>query len=192
MSRPFADDWKACPPGELGRLSSRLRERRTRRTLARSGIAVALIAFLALGIWTFRPRGDTRMDLNYAGIRCSRVTALAHDYALHKLDPRLNDQIRAHVEQCPRCHERFKAMGLISWLWRYEPLRQNTQYLRSIGVVQSSSPKDSFLHMVEKSWGFFPGRIRPDRSSHTQAKGYPSIFIRFAGVRLGPPLVDLL
>lgn len=121
MSRPNADDWKACPPGELGRLSSRLRSRRTRRNVARSGIAVAVVAILAMGAWSLRPRGGGMMDLEFAGIRCSRVIALAQDYGMHKLEPRLTDQIKSHVEQCPQCHKRFKAMGLVSAFWRLKP-----------------------------------------------------------------------
>lgn len=126
MSRPVADDWKTCPPGELGRLSSRLRSRRTRRTVARSGLAVAVVAFLAIGAWTFRHRGDGMMDLEFAGIRCSRVVALAQDYAMHKLEPRLTDQIKSHVNQCPQCHQRFKAVGLISALWRLKLMEINS------------------------------------------------------------------
>ena len=126
MSRPNADDWKACPPGELGRLSSRLRSRRTRRNVARSGIAMAVVAVLAIGAWSLRPRGGGMMDLEFAGIRCSRVIALAQDYAMHKLDPRLNDQIKSHVEQCPRCHARFKSMGLISALWLRKSLESDS------------------------------------------------------------------
>ncbi len=138
MSRP----WKACSPGELGRLSSRLRSRRTRRTVARSGIAVAVVAFLALGVWTFRPRGGAMMEYDFAGIRCSRVIALAQDYAMHKLDPRLTNQIKSHVEQCPKCHPQFKAMGLISVLWPRDPLRPDSSYPswpRGV-MISASSP----------------------------------------------------
>lgn len=112
MTRPDADAWKACPPGELGRLSSRLRSRRTRRAVARSAAAVAAVALLAIGAWAFRPRGGATREYDFAGIRCGRVLALAQDYAMHKLDASLSAQIKSHVEQCPRCHPRFKAMGL--------------------------------------------------------------------------------
>jgi len=122
MSRPVADDWKSCPPGELGRLSSRFRTRRTRRTVARSGIAVAVVAFVAFGVLTFRPRGGVMKEFDFAGIRCRRVISLAQDYATHKLDPRLTDQIKSHVQQCPSCHPRFKAMGLVSELRQLQSL----------------------------------------------------------------------
>ncbi len=114
MSRPIADNWKACPPGELGRLSTRLRSRRTRRTVARSGVAVALLAVFAMGFWMIRFTDGFKMDMNFADIRCSRVIALAQDYATHKLDSKLSDQIKLHVHQCPRCHKRFKDMGMVS------------------------------------------------------------------------------
>ena len=122
MSRPVPDGWKACPPGELGRLSSRLRSRRIRRNAARAGMALAAVTLLALGVLTFRTGHGEMKEFEFAGIRCSRVIALTQDYSMGKLEPRLSDQIKAHVEVCPRCHERFKAMGLISALWLREPL----------------------------------------------------------------------
>jgi len=49
MSRQVQDGWVACPPGELGRLSSRLWARRVRRTgLIVAGIVLA-VAALTLG-----------------------------------------------------------------------------------------------------------------------------------------------
>jgi uncharacterized C2H2 Zn-finger protein len=125
MSRPAVDDWRACPPGELSRLSSRLRSRRTRRSVVRACAVVAVVACAALGVWRLRPTGQANqmMDLEYAGIRCGKVIELAKDYAMHKLDSGLSDQIKAHVEQCPRCHKRFKDMGLITrFLRRIEGL----------------------------------------------------------------------
>ncbi len=122
MSRPAADDWKACPPGELGRLSAHLRSRRIRRYTTRSGISLAVLSLLAFGIWSLRPTSQDMMEFDFAGIKCSRVIALAPDYSMGKLQPPVRDQIKSHVEQCPRCHERFKAMGIASAPTR-KPLR---------------------------------------------------------------------
>ncbi len=154
MSRPVADDWKACPPGELGRLSSRLRSRRNRRNAARSGVALAVVAILALGVWAFRPGSREMRDFEFAGIRCSQVISLARDYSMGKLEPRLSDQIKSHVEQCPMCHERFKAMGLISAVRPREPLRPGSSRPGPTRPVQYDPDRDNGVRLAG-SW--FPG-----------------------------------
>jgi len=115
MSRPIANDWKACPSGELGRLSAHLRSRRIRRNATRSGIGIAAVSLLAVGLWSLRPSHREMKEFDFAGIKCGKVIAFAHDYSMGKLNPQLKDQIKSHVEQCPRCHEKFKAMGLITF-----------------------------------------------------------------------------
>ena len=104
--------WGACPQGELSRLGARLRGRRRRRIAVRAGGALAVL-LTCLGLWTLnaRPRENT-----FAGITCTRVMELAMAYGEGTLDPDIRTRVRSHVEQCPRCHERFKAMGLIARL----------------------------------------------------------------------------
>jgi hypothetical protein len=52
-------------------------------------------------------------DYHYAGISCSRVIALAPDYAAGKLSADLREQVRRHVSQCPHCKPQFRAMGIV-------------------------------------------------------------------------------
>ncbi|MEO6808974.1 MAG: zf-HC2 domain-containing protein [Isosphaeraceae bacterium] len=116
MSEATANDWKACPPGELGRLSARLRSRRIRRNGTRSGLSIAAVLLLTIGLGTLRHSHQKVKGFDFAGIKCSKVMVMAPDYSMGTLDPQLKEQIKSHVEQCPRCHEKFKAMGLIT-LW---------------------------------------------------------------------------
>jgi hypothetical protein len=104
--------WGACPQGELSRLGARLRGRRRRRIAVRAGGALAVL-LTCVGLWTLiaRPRDNT-----FAGITCTRVTELAIAYGERTLEPDLRTQVSSHVEQCPRCHKRFKAMRLIARL----------------------------------------------------------------------------
>ncbi len=145
---PAADDWKACPPGELGRLSSRLRSRGNRRSAARSGMALAVVTILAMGVWAFRPGSREMRDFEFAGIRCSRVISLAQDYSMGKLEPRLSDQIKSHVDQCPRCHERFKSMGLISAVRPREPLRPGSSRPGFTRPVQSYPDRENGVRLA--------------------------------------------
>ncbi len=104
--------WGACPQGELSRLGARLRGRRRRRIAVRAGGALAVL-LISVGLWSMQAG---RRDNHFAGISCTRVTELAMAYEGGKLAPDLRRQVLSHVEQCPRCHERFKAMGLITQL----------------------------------------------------------------------------
>ncbi len=113
MSRSSTDNWNACPRGELKSLSTRLRARRTRRNWARSFATLALVACAGVGAWSLAPQMEAMMDFKIAGIHCSRVLALAQEYAAHKLDPQVEEQIKTHIHRCPRCYLRFKAMRLI-------------------------------------------------------------------------------
>ncbi len=110
---PAEEHWKSCPPGELNRLGMRLRGRRRQQQVVRSTAALAAVLLLGLGLWTLRP-GPT--EYHFAGISCSKVQDLAMAYANQDLETDLTDQVESHVEQCPHCQERFKAMGLLSIL----------------------------------------------------------------------------
>jgi hypothetical protein len=52
-------------------------------------------------------------EYHYAGISCSRVIALAQDYAAEKLDDAQHEQVRRHVSLCPHCKPLFQKMGIV-------------------------------------------------------------------------------
>ncbi|RUL87980.1 anti-sigma factor family protein [Tautonia sociabilis] len=116
MNRGAGETWTECPEGEFARLAARLRGRRRQRTALRASVAMVLVAGIAA--WAVHGRLTGPREYQFAGIRCSRVLELAQLYAQGSLEPALARQVRAHVDQCPRCHERFEAMGLVSGLLR--------------------------------------------------------------------------
>ncbi len=110
MSRTEHDGWRPCPPGEFRRLGSRLLRRRRRRFVVRSTVVVSLALLagtLSLQVWRW---GTT--EHRFAGIPCSRVMALAGDYASGKLVGPLRTQVHDHVARCPRCKPMFRMMGV--------------------------------------------------------------------------------
>lgn len=128
--------WEACPPGELGRLGARLRGRR-RRLAVRAGGALAVL-LTCVGLWTLnaRPR-----DMTFAGISCTRVTELAMAYGEGTLEPELRSRVDAHLEQCPRCHERFEEMGLLSQILPERWIR-----MAGVALDVAYKPRHSHVH----------------------------------------------
>ncbi|CAN5857631.1 hypothetical protein BH23PLA1_BH23PLA1_03130 [soil metagenome] len=114
---PADERWKACPPGEFNRRSARLRGRRRQRYVARSAVAAAALLMLGFGLWTAR-FGLGPREYYFAGISCSRVQELAMAQAQGALEPELaeQEQVQAHVEQCPHCRKLFEEMGLLAIL----------------------------------------------------------------------------
>ncbi len=104
--------WTACPPGEIGRMASRLRGRKRRRVTPRAGGVLALL-LLFVGLWSVRP--GVRENC-FAGLTCSRVIELAMAYGQGTLEPDLREKVKSHVDQCKRCHDRFKEMGFLARL----------------------------------------------------------------------------
>jgi hypothetical protein len=104
--------WRACPQGELGRLGARLRGRRRRRFAVRAtGVLAVLLTCTAL--WTVAARDR---ENHFAGLSCTEVSQLAMAYGEGKLDAELSGRVRSHVDQCRRCHDRYREMGLITQL----------------------------------------------------------------------------
>lgn len=111
----FEPDWITCPQGELNRLANRLRSRRRRMHTAMAGAALLLLLVVGFGVWSLRPSEE---QYNFAGITCKRVQSLAMAYSEGTLAADLRDRVNAHIDQCPRCHDRFREMGLLSWQTR--------------------------------------------------------------------------
>ncbi len=127
------DRWTACPQGELSRLRGRLRGRRRRRITAQ---AAGVLAVLLTGtvLWTMNLRNR---DNTFAGLTCTQVSQLATAYGEGKLDADIHEQVRLHVNECPRCHDRFRNMGLISQLVA-EPLIPPSQ----VAIQHHHEPPD--------------------------------------------------
>jgi hypothetical protein len=110
MSKSARNVWEACPPGEFTRLATRLRARRRRRDALRATIGLVLAVVAGSAIYQTWSRSR---EYHLAGISCSRVIALAQDYAAGKLPAAQHDQIRRHVSSCPHCKPLFQKMGIV-------------------------------------------------------------------------------
>lgn len=131
---PPRDSWAPCRPGEFAELSGRLAGRGRRRAAFRSALGAAVCVLIVAGLAiALRP---TENDYHFSGISCSRVRQLASDLKTGKLQPRLRDQVLAHVRQCPHCRARFQAMGMaVSKIDR--TLRKNDLFLSELGRFRS-------------------------------------------------------
>lgn len=105
-----ADGWTRCGPNEITKIGGRIRARRRRRIAGGAALLVAS-ACVALAIW-FYPRPDQGPD--FAGISCEHVMDLTDAYMKHQLAPELQDQVRRHIELCPKCREMFENMPPVS------------------------------------------------------------------------------
>lgn len=110
MGETVRNGWEACPPGEFSRLAARLRARHRRRDAFRGALSLAVALFVGSVLYQSWSRSR---EYHFAGISCSRVMALAPDYAMGKLGAELRDQVRRHVSQCPHCRPLFRKMGIV-------------------------------------------------------------------------------
>ncbi len=109
MNDEMENDWNACPAGTLQLLARHRRTRKRRRFLITVG-GTAMGGFLAtwVGLTTIEKRGQR--ELNFGGIRCTRVRANAAKYMAGSLDDETSEQIRIHLEQCQSCQQFLKNM----------------------------------------------------------------------------------
>ncbi len=121
MSTSASDDWVSCAPGELRRLSERLRGRLQRRVFLHAAVwtaSGAAVAGIGLAWYGLGERGaeppdpGTSSEPGCAGISCRHVQVLAPAYAADNLPPELRTQICRHLAECPECKALFKEMGL--------------------------------------------------------------------------------
>lgn len=115
MTRESGEDksrsssWTPCPVGEIEGLANRLRARRRRRVfLQTAGATLATIAAVGgLALWW-----GTSDDTPPGGITCAEVEKLLELFARGQLEASLQQRVRTHASQCPRCEPRFRALGL--------------------------------------------------------------------------------
>lgn len=96
------DDWKACPRGEMQRLSQKLKRRvRRRRILMAWAGALAGAAMVGGAVgWWFHSLLSREAP---APVDCIQVKALASAFTKGQLDSRQSEQIREHLVGCPAC-----------------------------------------------------------------------------------------
>ena len=105
------NEWQQCAPGDLGRVASTLRARRTRRealaVIGKAAAAVAVIVVAVLGVQYIQhqPAGG---DMDFGGISCSEVGELSADYLAGRLAPDVADKFEEHLKKCPMCRERIE------------------------------------------------------------------------------------
>lgn len=104
------EEWIPCPPGKLAALAGQERVRQRRQLLVRAGSAVGVVALVSGAGWlAFRGAGKPT-DPIFAGIPCSRVRELAPQFMMGKLDEKLTQQIKSHLEQCVACRTLLESM----------------------------------------------------------------------------------
>lgn len=101
---PSADQWQACPPGELATIGIRLRTARRRRTLRIAGGSVATVLALVAVVWTSMDMPWSLPWRNSIGkIDCPTCKARLADYERGALPQDQMAEVRAHLAGCAWC-----------------------------------------------------------------------------------------
>ena len=107
---PESEQWQPCPPGELGRMTSRLSRRRHRQILALVTAAAAVLLVAAGGLsWQFREKPRSPVvskpgeGFNYGGITCAGLHRVLPQLKAGTLDAATLARVREHLEKCDHC-----------------------------------------------------------------------------------------
>lgn len=103
-------EWVPCPPGKLAALAGQERVRQRRQFLVRASSAVGVVALVSGAGWLAFRGTENPTDPIFAGIPCSRVRELAPQFMMGKLDEKLTQQIKSHLEQCIACRTLLESM----------------------------------------------------------------------------------
>lgn len=107
------NEWQQCAPGDLGRVASTLRARRTRRealaTIGKSAAAVSVIVVAVVGVQYVQHQPAGR-DIDLGGISCSEVREQSADYLAGRLAPDVADKFEKHLKNCPMCRDRIEGL----------------------------------------------------------------------------------
>ena len=105
-----SEQWQSCPPGELGRMTGRLRRRRQMQILTRATAAVAVLLVAIGGVsWQFRDRTQPPVEskpgegFNYGGITCAGLHRVLPQLKAGTLDAATLARVREHLEKCDHC-----------------------------------------------------------------------------------------
>lgn len=106
---PDAETWTDCAPGTLSELSRNLHRARRRKTIRRVGTPLLVIALVGLGVWSVNaPTGPS--EFTFGGICCSEVQLKLPQYAAGGLERDERRAVGTHLERCPICQEKLRAM----------------------------------------------------------------------------------
>ncbi len=104
--------WRSCQPGELQLLAQRRLAAERRAFLMRSGgiigSAVLMIGGVYVGYSAMRPMEEP----TFGGIVCSKLRAIASEYARGQLSSELRQQISTHLSLCESCQTYMKNMKM--------------------------------------------------------------------------------
>jgi len=109
-------DWQECTPGTIGDLRKRLNADRRRRSIARIGGPIVVMAVLAMGVWTFGgpanspTRPQPLQEFNFGSVTCSEFQASMQPFAMEQLSPAQQQAFALHLQQCPVCQAKMKAV----------------------------------------------------------------------------------
>ncbi len=107
------EDWQACPPGELARMTARL-DARLRGARFKPLAVTALMSFLICAVGTILLGGFLfYSEPTFGGIACTDCLSHAdeyHGYLVGKnptMDPSLVKKIEKHLNECDYCRMKF-------------------------------------------------------------------------------------
>ena len=103
MSTPSETEWEACPQGKLQQTARRMRNRKRQSAFAQTGSLLAA-AFLAFGAvyWLTQTPGD---------LECDQVASHLKAYVDGEVgEPKLEEQIRVHLLNCPHCRQKYERL----------------------------------------------------------------------------------
>lgn len=105
-----SDLWQPCPPGELGRLTGRLRRRRYGWIAARATAVVAVLLVAVGGLtWQFGEKPQPAVvsrpgeGFDYGGITCTGVHRVLPQLKAGTIDAATLSRVREHLEKCDHC-----------------------------------------------------------------------------------------
>lgn len=112
MPRPAPHDleaWTDCPPGTLSELSRSLHRARLRKTVVRVGAPLLVFVLVGLGVWGVNAP-TTPSEFTFGGVCCSEVQPKLQQFMAGGLEQDERRAIKAHLDRCPHCQEKMKAM----------------------------------------------------------------------------------
>ncbi|TWU25300.1 hypothetical protein Pla52o_15990 [Novipirellula galeiformis] len=109
-------DWDECTPGTIGVLQNRFNADRRRKSVARIGAPIVVMAALGMGVWNFAGSGippshqEPLRECNFGGVTCSEVQASMQQFVMGQLKPDQRNAFTSHLQQCPACQAKMDAM----------------------------------------------------------------------------------
>ncbi|MEX2185351.1 MAG: zf-HC2 domain-containing protein [Pirellulales bacterium] len=101
---PIADEWQACPPGELAAIGSHARATRRRRALRITGVGVATVFALVAAVWiSLDMPWSLPLRRNVAEIDCPTCKQRLAEYERGSLPADQSRQVRDHLAGCAWC-----------------------------------------------------------------------------------------